>query len=299
MWDRLLRRGSALDANERAALARVLESPVFEMLPLKSAADQVRFLPAGATVSVTASPTRGLDATLDLAVSLAAKGFAAVPHLAARQVRDEAHLRTILGRLAEAGIHRIFVVGGDANEPGAYQDGLAVLRAMADLGELGRFRDVGIACYPDGHAFIPEERLLDALRAKTEFATSMTTQLCFDAGVIGRWLAARRAEGLRLPAIVGVPGVTEPHRLLAISARIGVRDSGRFLVKNAGLIGRLVRSGGFYRPEGLLAGLAPVLADPALDVRGLHLYTFNQIAGTEAWRQRYLERLSPDEPAAA
>ena len=91
----------------------------------------------------------------------------------------------------------------------------------------------------------------------------MTTQLCFDAGAIVGWLTARRAEGLALPVEIGVPGVAPVHRLLAISARIGVRDTGRFLSKNVGLVGRIVRSGGFYRPDGLLRGLAPAAADPA------------------------------------
>ena len=69
----------------------------------------------------------------------------------------------------------------------------------------------------------------------------MTTQLCFDPGAIGAWLAARRAEGLALPVHLGVPGVAEPHKLLAISARIGVADTHRFLTKNVRFVARLVR----------------------------------------------------------
>ncbi len=54
---------------------------------------------------------------------------------------------------------------------------------------------------------------------------------------------------------------------------------------------RLVRSGGFYRPDGLLEGVAPLIADPAVGIVDLHLYTFNAVGGTEAWREAYLERL--------
>ena len=42
-------------------------------------------------------------------------------------------------------------------------------------------------------------------------------------------------------------------------------------------MGQLLTSGGIYRPTGLLEKLAPVLADPAAGVIGLHLYTFNQV----------------------
>ena len=51
----------------------------------------------------------------------------------------------------------------------------------------------------------------------------------------------RRAEALAPASIVGVPGVAEPQKLLAISARIGVTDAQRFLVKNLRFVARLVR----------------------------------------------------------
>ena len=79
--------------------------------------------------------------------------------------------------------------------------------------------------------------------------------------------------------------------LLAISARIGVADTHRFLVKNTQFIARLIRSGGFYRPDGLLEGLAPLIAEPANGIVDLHLYTFNAVDVTERWRVAYLERL--------
>jgi len=34
-----------------------------------------------------------------------------------------------------------------------------------------------------------------------------------------------------------------------------------------------------------------VLARPGTLVTGLHVYTFNQVAETEAWRREYLDRL--------
>ena len=89
-----------------------------------------------------------------------------------------------------------------------------------------------------------------------------------------------------------LPGVAEPQKLLAISARIGVADTHRFLVKNTQFIARLIRSGGFYRPDGLLEGLAPVITDPASGIVDLHLYTFNAVDVTERWRQEFLGKLA-------
>lgn len=286
----LFRRHRRLGTAERRAIAGVLESPTFELVPLKNALHQAAALPAGATVSVTASPAKGLEATVGLCETLQAQGFRAVPHLSARMVRDRSHLRDLLAWLEGAGVDRAFVVGGDAKEPGEFVDGLALLRAMAEIGHpLG---EIGIPCYPQGHAFIPDAALASALREKAAYASYMTTQLCFDPVAIGTWLAARRADGLTLPVHIGLPGVAEPHKLLAITARIGVADTHRFLTKNARFVARLVRSGGFYRPDGLLDGLAPIVADPTMDVVDLHLYTFNNVEATEAWRARFLASLA-------
>ena len=288
-----LRRRAGPDAPARAALRRLVGSPLFELVPLRNVLDQAAFLPPGALVSVTASPAKGMDATIELAAQLRERGYVVVPHLSAHMIRDRAHLAAILRRMDDAGVDRAFVVGGDTRDPGEYRDGLSLLRAMADLGH--GLREVGVPCYPQGHPTIPDDLLLQALAAKLPFANSMTTQMCFDPVAIGSWLRARRADGIALPAILGIPGAAEPQRLLSIATRIGVRDSRRFVMKNARFVARMVRSGGYYRPDGLLDGLAPLIGDPAAGISGIHLYTFNAVEATEAWRVRYLERL--DRPA--
>ena len=53
---------------------------------------------------------------------------------------------------------------------------------------------------------------------------------------------------------------------------------------------RLAAPGGFTG-ERFLEKCAPGLAAPDALVEGLHLYTFNQVAETEAWRQDLLRRL--------
>jgi len=288
----LLGRRARIDAAGRAALVAVLADPTLELLPLKNAADQEVALPRGARVSVTASPAKGLEATVALSVHLEAAGFRVVPHLSARMVKDDAHLRTLLSALVDAGIDRAFVVGGDAEEPGAFPDGLSLLRRMAELGIAPT--EIGVPCYPQGHAFIPDSALLEALRAKAAFASYMTSQLCFDPDAISTWLAARRADGVSLPVRLGIPGVAAIPKLIEISARIGVRDASRFVLKNTRFVGELLASGGTYRPTGLVMKLAPLIADPAADVIGLHIYTFNQVAATETWRRERLAKTTRD-----
>jgi methylenetetrahydrofolate reductase (NADPH) len=272
----------APSAAERVALARVLADPTFELIPLKNAREQAAALPRGATVSVTASPGKGIESTIDLAIELEQAGLHAIPHLSARMIRDRAYLSELLTRLADAGIDRAFVVGGDADEPGEFLDGLSLLRAMTDLGKLPK--DVGCPCYPQGHPDIPNAALEQALRDKAPFVRYMTTQLCFDPKAIEQFIAARRAAGNTLQVKIGLPGVAEIPKLLSISARIGVKDASKFVLKNARFVGALLRSGGTYRPTALVNKLAPLIADPEADVLGFHIYTFNNVAATVAWR---------------
>jgi methylenetetrahydrofolate reductase (NADPH) len=277
-----------LDQPARQALARLLETPKLEVLPLRSTLDRIDALTPGRTVAISASPSLGMEATIHLAEQLEARGMRAVPHLSARMIRDRGHLGELLERLAAAGIDRAFVVGGDAANPGAFRDSLALLREMAELGS--HITEIGIAGYPQGHPRIPDQRLRAALATKAPFAAYVTTQLCFDARAISAWVAELRSEGVKLPVHVGIAGAVQAHRLLEISLRIGVVDAGRYLLRHGQVAGRLLRPGG-YQPDGVLEGLAPTLPLTDTDVRQLHVYTFNQIQATEKWREAYLASL--------
>ena len=272
----------------RSAIAEVLENARFEIIPLKNAVTQASHLPSGSVITVTASPNKGMEATMDLAAELAEAGFDVTPHLSARLHRDRAHLVTTLDRAAELGLRRAFVVGGDHLHPGEFFDGISLLRAMEEIGH--PFEEVGIPAYPEGHPVIPDAKLEEALSEKQPYAHHLATQMCFDAQAIRSFLSGARSRRIGLPAFLGVPGVGGRLKLLEISARIGVGDSVRFLTKNARVVTRLLGPGG-YDPGELLEDLGDSLVDPLLGIEGLHIYTFNRCEATEAWRQEYLEAL--------
>ncbi len=269
------------------AIRALLNDMTYELIPLSNVLPQSEFLPEGARVSVTASPAKGMQATIDLAVELAKRGFEAVPHISARLTRDHAELESILDQIDRAGIERAFVVGGDADPPGEFFDGLSILQAMDAI---GHNLTIGIPGYPEGHHFISDEAIDQALIDKQPFASSVTTQMCFTPQEIADWISHQRAAGVMLPVGIGIPGVAELRKLIAISARIGVGDSMKFLSKNTSLVGKLVRPGG-YAPDDLLIGLSNVLADEYANVHDLHCYTFNQVETTEEWRMSMLASL--------
>lgn len=272
---------------ERAALKALVAQPKYELIPLKNALERADALPPRSLVTVTASPSHGIEATFDLAEDVAARGHDVVPHLSAHMVRGRAHLEELIERARGAGFRRAFVVGGDAKDKGEFHDGLGLLRALEDVGH--PFEEIGVPAYPDGHVDIDDEVLLRVLRDKQRYATYMTTQMCFDPEAISGWIGRMRADGISLPVHLGIPGVAELTKLMTISARIGVADSARYLKKNRSMIGHLVK--GSFGPDTLLESLAPTLADPSADVRALHVFTFNQVDATVAWQQRMLDEL--------
>ena len=264
----------------------------WELMPFASFDEQLAAIPPGQTITITASPQKELVETVDLAIeTVESQPYDVVPHLSARAVRDRDELDVFAGRLQEAGITDIFVPGGDLEEPvGEFSSSYELLVALDDLGY--SFEEVGITGYPEGHPIISDDALTEALVEKEQYATYIVTQICYDADSVLRWIETIRADGIGLPVHVGIPGVMNYQKLIGISARVGVGDSIKFVRKTSGILDtlkRLVGSRGVYKPNALIDGLAPHAADPAIDIAGLHLYTFNRASDTQRWRNERLK----------
>jgi methylenetetrahydrofolate reductase (NADPH) len=274
-------------------LAELLGCSRYEVIPLDGTEERVlAHVPRDLRVTITASPTRGLEPTLDLATRLAGHGFDVVPHLAARFVRDRTHLGELAARLTEIGVRDLFVVAGDAEEPaGTFEGAPPLLDALSELGHA--FEEIGIAGYPEGHPFIDDETLTAAFLAKARHATYVVSQVSFDPAVTARWIESVWALGAPLPIYVGVPGVVSRRKLFRVSTRIGIGDSLRFLRKNGSFAARFLRGG--FSPDPLIDGLGFVLDGE--QVAGFHVFTFNDVEDTEAWRRALLNRLASPVPA--
>ena len=122
--------------------------------------------------------------------------------------------------------------------------------------------------------------------------------MCFDAEALASWFRKIRDIGITLPAWIGLPGVSDRSTLVTTSLRIGVGDSLRYL-KNRGRIAAQLLKSSSYKPDELLFGLAPYLADPLYDIVGHHLYCFNQVERTEKWRHEFLDGLQFNEASSA
>jgi len=284
------RRLGRIDRPGRQALVAFLRSPRYEVLPTDDVEDRVlAVVPRDVTITITASPRRGIEATIDLAERLGRHGYQVVPHISARLIKDDAHLREVLGRVVAIGRREIFVIAGDAKEPaGQFPDSVSLLAAL--MAEPHGMREIGVTGYPERHSFIDDDLTIQAMWDKRRIATYIVSNLCFDPRVVKKWVARVRRRGVQLPIHIGLAGVADPAKLLRISTRIGVVDSARFLRGHSNWFLRMVQPGG-YDPGRFTVGLLPDLALPDRNVAGLHVFTFNEIEPTERWRQETLARL--------
>ena len=277
-----------------ALLHGFLSRPRFEVIPAKGTEQAVAdWVPAGMTVTVTASPVKGLEPTIELTERLAARGYRVVPHLAARSVTGDAHLARDhrpadgrrRGRRVRAGRGRL--------APGrAVHGALPLLERLAELGQ--PFGRVGITGYPESHPKIHDDVTIQAMWDKRRYATYIVSNVCFDPAALARWIGRIRARGVTLPLYVGLAGPAERTRLLKMAAVAGASESARFITRHPGWILRFWVPGG-YSPDRLL-DRAAAAGRAGLGVAGLHLFTFNQLQQSEQWRRAALERTGTDNP---
>ncbi len=274
---------------KNGAIKRLLSHARYEVLPTATTEEKVlASVPRELSVTVTASGSKGLEATLSLAETLAGHGYVAVPHLAARMISGRSELAEIGARLTESGITRVFVPGGDVDPVGDYPDAFSLLEDLTSLAH--PFDQVGITGYPETHPKITDDLTIQAMWDKRRHATHVVSNLTFDAAAIRTWVGRMRGRGITMPLLLGMPGPVDRTRLVAMATKIGVGESTRFLAKHKGTFMRLAAPGGFTG-EKFLSECAATAARPESLVEGLHIFTFNQIAETEAWRQDLLARL--------
>jgi methylenetetrahydrofolate reductase (NADH) len=255
----------------------------FEILPLGRSEEEAARLPQSVRLTVTCSPRHGPDHSVAVAGRLHALGHAVTVHVAARMVRDQAHVDELLAGLRAAGVDDLFLVGGDADPAvGGYASAVELLPVVA--GHPDRPATIGVAGYPEGHPLIDADALRRALHDKSRHADYVATQLCFDPDALRRWIAAERARGLALPVVIGMPGIVSAARLMEMSARVGVGPSMSFLRKQRGLS---TLSGLFRRSasDRLYDALAADVGDPGLGIAGFHYFTFNQLVATYEWQR--------------
>jgi methylenetetrahydrofolate reductase (NADPH) len=255
----------------------LMAGATIEIIPLKGAHDQVQAAPADATVTITCSPRFGLDRTLEFCAVAVRSGRRVVPHLAARMVSSRRALTEFVSRIQDLGITDLYIIGGDGDTPaGPYSEASQILEDLHE-GSHALTR-LGVGCYPEGHPLISNEQLWAALECKQQLATYMVSQMCFDGTVVRDWLAQARQRGISLPLRAGVAGPVKITKLAELSLRIGVGHSLRYLSKQHGMVGIVLR-GRTYDPGQFVSAITGTAG-----IEGLHVFSFNQVSEYVTWR---------------
>lgn len=273
---------------QRKTLEQLIGSISYEVMPFESAKEKVLAeVPVEVPLTVTATGGKGLEPTLETSVFLRQRGYAVAPHVPARMVTGPQELDSLVSRLEAAGVDRIFIVGGDAEEPaGEFANALDLLESLDARGH--HFSDIGIGGYPEGHASIPQGDMDQALRDKAPYADRVLTQICFEADRVLEWGSRIHEEGVRLPVSAGMPGPVSRQKLMRISAGLGLGQSANFLKKQQNMFWKFFTPSG-YKPTNLVRDLVEHLAQQEMPViSGFHIYTFNDLANAEAWRRELI-----------
>jgi methylenetetrahydrofolate reductase (NADPH) len=248
-------------------------------------------LPKGIEVFVASLPKDPHDRLIATTVRVRKAGLEPVPHIVARNIASQAELDNLLTHLAgEAGVRRALILGGDRDKSlGDYDSSLQLIQTglFAKHGLTHAF----IAAYPESHPRIDESTLESARTAKIQalrdqgVSATLISQFGFEPKPIISLVEKLRARGVTQPFRAGVAGPTEYTKLVKYALICGVGPSLRALKERQGLAKNMLAG---ETPEKLLTDVALAQdANPALNIEGVHFFTFGALAASYSWIQQH------------
>ena len=183
---------------------------------------------------------------------------------------------TTLKHLKDAGVQNILALRGDMPEEGELKMAFPHASDLAaHIRDYDGYFNVAGACYPEGHV---DAESLDAdienLKKKVDAGvTHLTTQLFFDNDIFFRFMDKLDKAGSNVPVAAGIMPIVKKTQIERTVAMCGASIPAKF----ARLIGKYSDS-----PEALYSAGLSYTIDQITDlvaggVRGVHLYTMNNV----------------------
>lgn len=287
---KLIRKGHP---NKRRAICALLQRFSTEITALDngSRTTAIERMDKGREVFIASLPKQTTQQLVETATELRDNGLVPVPHLVARNINDRFTLDRMLRELREkANVDRVLILGGDREAPiGEFDNALQLLRTgLLQKHGIGK---IYLACYPESHPRIPEDRLWCALEDKVAAAeqagldVTFVSQFCFQAEPIQSMVEKLRALGFDQPIRIGMAGPTSYKTLAKYAMICGVGASFKSLKKRSRLSRSLLTQ---VSPDKLLEALAESLrrnSDPGIE--GVHFFTFGALDKTLDWLHHY------------
>ncbi|WP_102224537.1 methylenetetrahydrofolate reductase [Acidimangrovimonas sediminis] len=279
---------------ERAASAEVeafLKGFSIEVMPrtAEKIEDFRDLLPAGTRVYIAHIDGTPIEDMVATAARLAREGYAVMPHLPARIIRDRAQLADWLARYkGEAGVDQALLLGGGVARPaGVFDNSMQLI----ETGLFDGFTRLHIAGHPEGNRDIDPDggdaNVMDALRWKAAFSErtdakmALATQFAFDAAPVIAWADRLAVEGIDLPIHIGVAGPAKLQTLIKFAIACGVGPSLKVLQKRARDVSKLLLP---FEPDQFVADLAAHKARyPGFGIEAVHFFPLGGIKTCAGW----------------
>lgn len=214
------------------------------------------------------------------------RGIVAVPHIAARRLKDLNDLEDRMRRYSDAGVKDILVIGGSPEQlMGDFTSTMQVLES-GFVDQFG-YTDIGVAGHPEGSPDFSDEVADHALRLKKQFGERtdaqmrIVTQFGFDAPRFITWADGLAQNNIDLPVHLGVAGPAKITTLLKYAAMCGVGNSISFLKKRASALTQLATA---QSPEDIVAPIENhFLNTEKTGIAAIHAFPFGGVKKTATW----------------
>ena len=264
-----------------------------EVIPRSAAKIEsfVDVLPKNTRVYIAHIQKEDITAMVATAKRLNDEGFAVMPHITARMIKNHAMLNDWISMYQnEAGVDEALLLAGGPNKPvGDFDSSIQLIES--GLFDKAGFKRLHIAGHPEGSIDIDPDggikNVSEALSWKQEFSKrtdasmAIVTQFCFDADVVKKWAGDIKNNGIDIPIHIGISGPAKLQTLLKFSIECGIGASMKVLSKRAKDITKLLLP---YKPTQILKDLAEYKSkDTELNIEQVHFFPFGGIKQTADW----------------
>lgn len=184
-------------------------------------------------------------------------------------------IREFLDRLKEEGVHNILALRGDITPNNGIIDFEHASDLAAFIKEYDDSFNISGACYPEGHcdaANIDED--IENLKRKVDAGVShLVTQLFFDNDHFYEFMDKVEKAGIRVPVEAGIMPVINKAQIERTVSMCGAS----FPVKFSKMVNKYANDPVALKDAGIAFATEQVIDLINNDVRGIHLYTMNNV----------------------
>ena len=243
------------------------------------------FIPKKTSIYIAHIEGTPIEDMVNTAKKITTEGFIPVPHFPARIIKNKDQLKDWIDKYqSEANVQDALLIAGGIKKPyGDFDSSIQLIET--EFFDIAGFQNLYVAGHPEGSIDIdPDGSTTNVDKAiswkqkfseRTDSQIAITTQFCFDASSVIKWVNRLKAMGVDVPIHIGVAGPAKLQTLLRYSIECGVGASLKILQKRAKDITKLLLP---YKPTVFLEELAEYKKiNPDFNIQKVHFYPLGGI----------------------